>query len=259
MKYSIKLIVFITLVAGVAGCAQEAEEKLPFNYDEANFTQALQSGTPVVLEIGASWCKQCIEQQPIMEELKREYTQVKFFLADFDTERELVSRYGVRGIPYFVFFDAGGEKVFEITGFQEKGVMEMLVKRVLYGRFVQNGTYTTHSSFEEPTVALEEGRVVMEARVRENVSLWGESAEVLINNMTLRIVNITPPIDGIKDFELLNVTAGEVVRVVAELPSNLTAYDTINVELKLGIYDEACCGNYREVLLGGSFAEFDKT
>lgn len=257
MKY---LITFLILIMGFfAGCTGEPRQELPFNYDDRNFTLALRSGTPVVLEIGASWCKQCIEQQPIMEELEREYREVKFFLANFDTEKELVKKYGVRGIPYFVFFDAGGEKAFEITGFQEKRVMEMFIKRILYGSFAQNGTYTTHNTLKEPTIELEDGKVIIETQVTENITVWGESVEILLNNMTLDVLNVTPPINSIRDFELMNVTEGTIIRAEANIPLNITAYDTLNIELKLGIFDIDCCGNYREVLVGGSFTEFDKT
>jgi thiol-disulfide isomerase/thioredoxin len=255
MKY---LITFIILITGLfTGCAREPQPELPFNYDEKNFTLALRSGTPVVLEIGANWCKQCIEQQPIMEELEGEYKEVKFFLANFDTEKELVKKYRVRGIPYFVFFDAGGKKSFEITGFQEKKVMEMFIKRVLYGSFVQNDTYTTFGGLKEPEIKLKDDKVIIETQATENLTVWGESVEIILNNMTLEVLNVTPPINSIRDFEVMNLTEGAVIKAEAGLPINITAYDTLNVELKLGIFDIDCCGNYREVLVGGSFIEFD--
>ncbi|WP_456475572.1 thioredoxin family protein [Candidatus Pyrohabitans sp.] len=250
MKYLPVILIIIISAACV-----KTQTELPFNYNEEDFDIALKGGSPVILEIGASWCRACIEQQPIIEELKKEHENVKFFLANYDTEKELVKRYGVRGVPYFIFFDSGGREVMRITGFQEKDTLEKFVFRMLYKNYTINGTYSTFGALKEPKIHLDKDAVVVETEAVDNFTVWGEGAEVLINNMTLRIINISPDIYGIRDFETMNITAGTPIRVEAKLPANITAYEALNVELKMGIWDEGCCGNYREVILGAALAE----
>lgn len=250
MKY---LPVILIIIISAACVKTQAE--LPFNYNEKDFSIALEGDSPVVLEIGASWCKACIEQQPIVEELKKEHENIKFFLANYDTEKELVERYGVRGVPYFIFFDSGGREVMRITGFQEKDALEKFILRMLYKNYTINGSYTTFEALKEPNIRLDKDTVVIETEAVDNFTVWGEGAEVLVNNMTMEIISISPDIYAIRDFETMNITAGTPIKVEAEVPTNITSYGALNVELKLGIWDEGCCGNYREVILGAALAE----
>ncbi len=246
MKY---LWLAFIILAGLTGCASPPENTLPFNYNQEAFQSALAGGFPVVLEIAAEWCGKCIEQQPIMEELKKRFPEVVFFLADFDREKELVASYGVRGVPYFIFFDASGQEFTRVAGFQEKQTLEMLIRQMLYRNYTLNSSVSTFEGLERPQVRVNEGEVLIETVALENLSIWGEGVEVLIGNLTLQILNVTPDLFGIRDFETLNVTPGTPIRIVAALPRNYTRYEPLNLEIRIGIWDEACCGNYRDVLL----------
>ncbi|NOZ58355.1 MAG: thioredoxin family protein [Euryarchaeota archaeon] len=247
MKY---LLLVFTLLAGLAGCTSAPEKKLPYNYREEALLSALAEGTPVVLEIAADWCRNCIEQQPIMEELRERFPEVTFLLADFDREKELVERYGVRGVPYFVLFDSSGREFARISGFQKKETLETLINQILHKNYVLNASFSTFEGLEDPEVKIENrSLVVIKTVALENLSIWGEGVEVAIGNLTLRIVNVTPDLFAIRDFETLNVTPGTPIEIVAELPSNYTLYEPLNLDIKIGIWDEACCGNYRDVLL----------
>jgi thiol-disulfide isomerase/thioredoxin len=226
---------------------------LPYDYSPEKYRAALESGKPVVLEIGASWCKACIEQQPIMEELKKEYKEVKFFLANYDKEKELVKKHGVIGLPTFILIDSRGREVMSIAGFQEKQTLESLILRLLYGNYALSGSYSTFDALKEPEVRLENGRVVIETEALENFTVWGESAEVFLNNISLEVLKVSPEINSIRDFETMDIAPGTLIKAEAKLPADIAAYETLNAELKLGIWDPSCCGEYREVLLGGNF------
>jgi len=55
------------------------------------------------------WCGPCKVLAPVIEEIKQEMTNVKFVDVDVDEEFELVSKYGVRGVPTIVVEKDGVE------------------------------------------------------------------------------------------------------------------------------------------------------
>lgn len=59
--------------------------------------------------------------EPTMQELRREYKgRVNSITADFDKEKELISRRKVFVTPFFVFFDSDGEVIRTLIGYQSK-------------------------------------------------------------------------------------------------------------------------------------------
>jgi thioredoxin 1 len=77
----------------------------------------------------ADWCKPCERVRPIVKELNREQTFVLFQTIDADDNLDLVSRFNVRSVPTFIFFEEGVEKR-RITGAQTKEQLEDFI----YGR-----------------------------------------------------------------------------------------------------------------------------
>ena len=62
---------------------------------------------PVVVDIWATWCGPCRALTPILEELEKEFTEVKFVAIDADSNPEIMKSFGVRSIPTVLRFDAG--------------------------------------------------------------------------------------------------------------------------------------------------------
>lgn len=54
----------------------------------------------VVIDLYADWCGPCKMLAPVMEELEREYPDVKFGKINVDNEPELTSLFKVQSIPY---------------------------------------------------------------------------------------------------------------------------------------------------------------
>jgi thioredoxin 1 len=77
----------------------------------------------------ADWCKPCERVRPIVKELNREQTVALFQTIDADDNLDLVSRFSVRSVPTFIFFEEGIEKR-RITGAQTKEQLEDFI----YGR-----------------------------------------------------------------------------------------------------------------------------
>jgi thioredoxin 1 len=48
--------------------------------------------------------------KPVIEEIKKENKDVKIVFIDADTNKELVRKYKVRGVPVFIVFKDGNEE-----------------------------------------------------------------------------------------------------------------------------------------------------
>ncbi len=92
--------------------------------------QARDRGLPVMVSFGADSCVPCQMMKPLRESIAEKYTgQMEVVYVHVDRDPVLAQRYGVRGIPFTVFFDASGEKVHEQTGLMtEEQVEEWLEK-----------------------------------------------------------------------------------------------------------------------------------
>ena len=76
---------------------------------------------PRVVDVGADKCIPCIQMAPELEKLKREYAgalEVQF--VDVWKYPEEANKYGVRGIPTQIFYDASGKEVARHLGFISK-------------------------------------------------------------------------------------------------------------------------------------------
>lgn len=65
----------------------------------------------------ATWCGPCKMLSPVVEELSKEYTDVKFVKVDVDEEEELAMKYGIMSIPA-LFLLKDGEVVGKTGGMQ---------------------------------------------------------------------------------------------------------------------------------------------
>ncbi|MFB6345179.1 MAG: thioredoxin [bacterium] len=83
---------------------------------EENFAEEVEkSDRPVVVDFWAEWCAPCKQLAPRLEELDRDYENVKFTAVDVDENQGLAQSFGVRSIPTLIFFN-DGNKVHEQTG-----------------------------------------------------------------------------------------------------------------------------------------------
>jgi thioredoxin 1 len=71
----------------------------------------------------ADWCKPCEKVRPIVKQLNHDQTVALFQTIDVDDNLDLVSRFSIRSVPTFIFFEEGIEKR-RITGAQTKEQLE---------------------------------------------------------------------------------------------------------------------------------------
>ena len=76
---------------------------------DANFREEVDHFTGLVMvDFGAPWCPPCRMMAPAIEQLATEYEgAVKTATLDTDDNPETVARFGVRGLPTFLFFRDG--------------------------------------------------------------------------------------------------------------------------------------------------------
>ena len=141
--------------------------------------------------------------------------------------------------------------------YNKKNTLENLILKIFYRNYSNNGSYSTFSDIHKPEVKLEKNRVIIKTHVFENFTVWGKVIEVTVNNISLEIINVTLGIYKIEDFETMNVSKGELIMAEAKMSKSYTEYENLNIELKVAVWYESCCGNYREYILGSDFKRED--
>lgn len=65
--------------------------------------EVLEKDYLVILDFWATWCGPCQMLSPIVEELSKEFTNVKFGKVNTDEEPDLAMQFGIRNIPTLAF------------------------------------------------------------------------------------------------------------------------------------------------------------
>ena len=67
----------------------------------------------------ADWCQPCKNIKPIVNEINRDRSGLKFHMIDADIEQELVQRFKIQSLPTFIIINQGKE-IQRLTGSQTK-------------------------------------------------------------------------------------------------------------------------------------------
>jgi len=90
-------ILIASLVAGAFTMSPALAETVP-TFDAKAFADAQKAGKPILVAIHASWCPTCKAQAPILSELRADpkFKNLVYFVIDFDSQKDLVNRFGAR-------------------------------------------------------------------------------------------------------------------------------------------------------------------
>jgi thiol-disulfide isomerase/thioredoxin len=102
-------IVMLAMVATAIG----AWARQPF--DATAFAQAQAAGKTILVDVYASWCPTCRQQQPIITRLQTERPDLVVFTVDFDRSKDVLKRFRAQFQSTLIVFK-GKEEVGRSTG-----------------------------------------------------------------------------------------------------------------------------------------------
>ncbi|MCI5723022.1 MAG: thioredoxin [Erysipelotrichaceae bacterium] len=89
---------------------------------------ALLAGNPsVFVDFYADWCGPCKMAGPVLEEISKDYPDIKFVKVNVDDNPEIAQQYGVMSIPTMIAFK-NGEQTATSLGFKPREELEAVVK-----------------------------------------------------------------------------------------------------------------------------------
>ncbi len=102
------------------GAAETGQEKPAPPAPAASESKA-PAALPRMVDVGAGHCIPCKMMEPILDELRREYTgKVSVRLVNLEQDPQGGERYGVQVIPTQIFFDSDGQEVYRHVGYYSK-------------------------------------------------------------------------------------------------------------------------------------------
>jgi thioredoxin 1 len=88
---------------------------------QSNIKTSPAAKLPRIVDVGADKCVPCIQMAPELEKLRKEYAGVlEVQFVDVWKYPEEANKYGVRGIPTQIFYDASGKEIARHLGFISK-------------------------------------------------------------------------------------------------------------------------------------------
>ena len=104
----------------------------PTQINDADFdAEVLKADLPVLVDFWAEWCGPCHVMAPVLDDLAEEYDgRVKFVKIDTEENFDVMSQYGVRGLPTLLIFN-NGEPVDRITGGRSKDDLRSSLEKIL--------------------------------------------------------------------------------------------------------------------------------
>lgn len=103
------LLAFLPDAASHFATAATAGGEAP--YTQTAFAAAQKAGDPILVHVTAPWCTTCAAQKPIVDALRRqpEFANLRIFDVDFDTQKPLLRKLGVRMQSTLIVYKGASE------------------------------------------------------------------------------------------------------------------------------------------------------
>ncbi len=99
-----------------------------YNFNESEFDRLAQSDTPVLVHVHAEWCGTCNRQTSLLSELlgRREYRPFTLLRVNYDTQKNVVERFGVQYQSTLIVFRKGVEVARSTAVVDEREIATLL-------------------------------------------------------------------------------------------------------------------------------------
>ena len=91
--------------------------------------EVMETEKVVVIDFWATWCGPCKMMAPVVEEISKDYPDVKVCKVNVDEEPELSNAFKIASIPTIVVIK-NGEIIDSVIGFRPKEDIEKIIKLV---------------------------------------------------------------------------------------------------------------------------------
>lgn len=115
-------------LAGAPASAATFKEETP--YSQSAFAAAQKANQPILVHVTAPWCSTCTAQKPIVDRLHAEpaFSNYKVFNVDFDTQKPLLRKLGVRMQSTLIVYKGATEEG-RSSGDTDAGAIKALLER----------------------------------------------------------------------------------------------------------------------------------
>ena len=94
--------------------------------NDKNIAEVIKEGK-VLIDCYAPWCGPCRMLAPIIEEIAKEESDVKFYKLNVDDNPDTSMKYGIMSIPTILIFE-NGELKEQSVGFKDKNELKEILK-----------------------------------------------------------------------------------------------------------------------------------
>ena len=91
--------------------------------------EVLKSKKLVLVDFKADWCAPCKLITPALQDLSKEFKNIKFTSMDVDQYSDIATNYGVRAIPNILIFENGNIKD-RVVGLESKEHLKQWLKNI---------------------------------------------------------------------------------------------------------------------------------
>jgi thioredoxin len=122
--------ILIAAVAASISALTPAFAASPQPFDAKAFADAQKAGKPVLIAIHASWCPTCKAQEPILGALTADpkFKNLAYFIVDFDSQKDLVKRFGARTQSTLIAFKGSKEEGRSVGDTNRESIAALLNK-----------------------------------------------------------------------------------------------------------------------------------
>jgi thioredoxin 1 len=102
----------------------------PQLFDANAFAEAQNADKPILVAVHASWCPICKAQKPILGDLLADpkYRDLTYFVIDFDSQKDLVNRFGVRMQSTLIAFKGSREEARSVGDTNRESIAALMNK-----------------------------------------------------------------------------------------------------------------------------------